>query len=76
MPTTAASSTPSEATCRCLFVAQQWAVGEDIADEGVEGHARSPAGNDLLPQAMADELRRRRRAEGAGHQGGPPRTGA
>lgn len=38
-----------------LFVAQQWAVGEDIADEGVEA-MRVEGGNDLLPQAMADEL--------------------
>jgi len=38
-----------------LFVAQQWAVGEDIADEGVEA-MRVAGGNDLLPQAMADEL--------------------
>jgi len=38
-----------------LFVAQQWAVGEDTADEGVEAR-RVAGGNDLLPQAMADEL--------------------
>jgi monoamine oxidase len=38
-----------------LFVAQQWAVGEDIADEDVEA-MRVAGGNDLLPRAMADEL--------------------
>lgn len=38
-----------------LFVAQQWAVGEDIADEDVEA-MRVAGGNDRLPQAMADEL--------------------
>jgi monoamine oxidase len=38
-----------------LFVAQQWAVGEDIADAGVEA-MRVEGGNDLLPAAMADEL--------------------
>lgn len=38
-----------------LFVAQQWAVGEDIADEDVEA-MRVRGGNDRLPQAMADEL--------------------
>jgi monoamine oxidase len=38
-----------------LFVAQQWAVGEDVADEGVEA-MRVAGGNDQLPQAMAAEL--------------------
>jgi len=38
-----------------LFVAQQWAVGEDIADEDVEA-MRVAGGNDRLPRAMADEL--------------------
>ena len=38
-----------------LFVAQQWAVGEDVADEDVEA-MRVAGGNDRLPQAMADEL--------------------
>jgi monoamine oxidase len=38
-----------------LFVAQQWAVGEDVADAGVEA-LRVDGGNDLLPRAMADEL--------------------
>ncbi len=38
-----------------LFVAQQWAVGGDIADEDVEA-MRVAGGNDRLPQAMAEEL--------------------
>lgn len=38
-----------------LFIAQQWAVGEDIADEDVEA-MRIAGGNDRLPRAMADEL--------------------
>ena len=38
-----------------LFVAQQWAVGTDIADSGVEA-MRVHGGNDRLPEAMADEL--------------------
>lgn len=38
-----------------LFVAQQWAVGEEISDAGEEA-MRVAGGNDLLPQAMADEL--------------------
>ncbi|MGN6693682.1 MAG: flavin monoamine oxidase family protein [Aquihabitans sp.] len=38
-----------------LFVAQQWAVGEDISDEDVEA-MRVAGGNDRLPRAMADEL--------------------
>lgn len=38
-----------------LFVAQQWAVGEDIADSDVEA-MRVAGGNDRLPQAMASEL--------------------
>ena len=38
-----------------LFIAQQWAVGEDIADEDVEA-MRVAGGNDRLPTAMADEL--------------------
>ena len=38
-----------------LFVAQQWAVGEEIGDEGEEA-MRISGGNDRLPQAMADEL--------------------
>lgn len=38
-----------------LFVLQQSAVGEDIADEGVEA-MRIAGGNDRLPRAMAEEL--------------------
>jgi len=38
-----------------LFIAQQWAVGEDISDEGIEA-MRVAGGNDRLPQEMADEL--------------------
>lgn len=38
-----------------LFVAQQWAVGTDIADAGVEA-MRVRGGNDRLPTAMAEEL--------------------
>ena len=38
-----------------LFIAQQWGVGEDIADSGVEA-MRVAGGNDRLPRAMADEL--------------------
>lgn len=35
-----------------LFVAQQWAVGEDVGDEGEEA-MRIRDGNDQLPEAMA-----------------------
>lgn len=38
-----------------LFMAQQWAVGTDIADSGVEA-MRVHGGNDRLPEAMAEEL--------------------
>lgn len=38
-----------------LFIAQQWAVGTDIADEDVEA-MRVHGGNDRLPRAMAAEL--------------------
>lgn len=38
-----------------LFVAQQWAVGTEIADEDVEA-MRIAGGNDRLPKAMAEEL--------------------
>lgn len=38
-----------------LFVAQQWAVGTDIADSGVEA-MRVQGGNDRLPRAMARKL--------------------
>ncbi|MCB0964444.1 MAG: FAD-dependent oxidoreductase [Acidimicrobiales bacterium] len=38
-----------------LFVAQQWAVGTDVSDEGVEA-MRIRGGNDRLPAAMADRV--------------------
>jgi monoamine oxidase len=38
-----------------LFVAQQWAVGEDLPDADIEA-MRVAGGNDRLPRAMADEL--------------------
>jgi monoamine oxidase len=38
-----------------LFLAQQWAVGPDVSDEGVE-RWRIHGGNDQLPKAMAAKL--------------------